>query len=295
MKKSMIALALAGAFTMPAFAQTSSSDATGAPPATTAEPAGPHTLTGNMTIATSYRFRGIDQTFGKPALQGGIDYSHESGIYVGNWNSNVSSGAGFPEGNLEMDFYGGWKTTFAEDFGLDIGGIYYYYPGSNSSILSGTNAKNTGANSSGTVNNGELYIGASWKFVSLKYSYAVTDYFSLPDSKGSSYLDLSANYDLGNGWGIQAHVGHLYASKYKYNTSGTGSQDISYTDWKLGVTKDFSGWLVGLAYVDTNAKGDCGTGEFYCFYNSLDANGGFGSKTKDAGRGIGVLSVTKTF
>jgi len=293
MKKSMIALALAGAFAMPAFAQTSSSDATGAPPATAAEPAGPHTLTGNMTIASSYRFRGIDQTFGKPALQGGIDYSHESGIYVGNWNSNVNSGAGFPEGNLEMDFYGGWKTTFANDFGLDLGAIYYYYPGSNSSPLSYTNAKNLGASSSGTVNNGELYIGASWKFISLKYSYAVTDYFSLPDSKGTSYLDLSANYDLGDGWGIQAHVGHLYSTQYKYNT--TGSQDIAYTDWKLGVTKDISGWLIGLAYVDTNAKGDCSNGEFYCFSNSLNANGSLGSKTNNAGRGVGVLSVTKTF
>jgi uncharacterized protein (TIGR02001 family) len=77
---------------------------------------------------SSYRFRGIDQTYGQPALQGGIDYSHESGIYVGNWNSNVNSGAGFAEGNLEMDFYGGWKKSFG-DFGLDLGAIYYYYPG----------------------------------------------------------------------------------------------------------------------------------------------------------------------
>lgn len=292
MKKSMIALALAGAFTMPAFAQTSSSDATGAPPATTAEPAGPHTLTGNMTIATSYRFRGIDQTYNKPALQGGIDYSHESGIYVGNWNSNVNSGAGFPEGNLEMDFYGGWKKSFG-DFGLDLGGIYYYYPGSESSYFGSPNSKDAGATNSGSVHNGELYVGASWKFISLKYNYAVTDYFSLPDSKGTSYLDLSANYDLGDGWGIQAHVGHLYASKFKYAYT-TGSDDISYTDWKLGVTKDIGGWLIGLAYVDTNAKGDCGKAEFYCFANSWNASG-LGGKTRDAGRAVGVLSVTKTF
>ena len=293
MKKSLIALALAGAFVVPAFAQTSSSDATGAPPAAAAEPAGPHTLTGNMTIASSYRFRGIDQTFNKPALQGGIDYSHESGIYVGNWNSNVNSGAGFPEGNLEMDFYGGWKTTFANDFGLDLGAIYYYYPGSSASGLSFSNSKSLTDSASGTVNNGEIYIGASWKFVSLKYNYAVTDYFSLPDSKGTGYLDLSANYDLGDGWGIQAHVGHLYASKYKY-AGTTGSNDISYTDWKLGVTKDISGWLIGLAYVDTNAKGNCGSAEFYCFANSWNSSG-LGSKTRDAGGAIAVLSVTKTF
>lgn len=81
-------------------------------------------LTGNMTLITDYRFRGISQTYSKPALQGGIDYAHSSGFYVGNWNSNVSEGAGFPGGNLEMDFYGGWKKTWG-DFGLDIGAIYY--------------------------------------------------------------------------------------------------------------------------------------------------------------------------
>ena len=290
MNKSLIALPLAGAFAVPAFAPT-------APAAeAAAEPASPHTLTGNLGLFSSYRFRGIDQTFGKPALQGGIDYSHESGIYAGNWNSNVSSGAGFAEGNLEMDFYGGWKKTFG-DFGLDLGGIYYYYPGSNASPLSYTNRKDPGASSSGTVDNGELYIGLSWKFISLKYSYGVTDYFSLPDSKGSSYLDLSANYDLGDGWGIQAHAGHLYASKYKY-AGATGSDNINYTDWKLGVTKDLGGWLVGLAYVDTNAKGNCSSAEFYCFANSISYSNGvssFGGKTKDAGRGIGVLSVSRTF
>ena len=160
MKKSLIALSLAAAFAAPAFAQTA------APAAEAA--ASPHTLTGNVGLFSSYRFRGIDQTAGKPALQGGFDYSHASGIYVGNWNSNVSSGAGFPEANLEMDFYGGYKMAFG-DFGIDVGGIYYYYPGSDAPPLSGSNAKNVCRTTSGTVNNGESYIGASWKMLSLKY------------------------------------------------------------------------------------------------------------------------------
>ena len=87
-----------------------------------------HSLTGNLGLFSSYRFRGIDQTFGKPALQGGVDYAHASGIYVGNWNSNVNSGAGFATGNLDMDFYGGYKMGFC-DFGSYVGGIYDYYPG----------------------------------------------------------------------------------------------------------------------------------------------------------------------
>ena len=287
MNKSLIALALVGAFAVPAFAQTA------APAAPAVEPASDHTFTANVGLFSSYRFRGIDQTFGQPALQGGFDYSHSSGFYLGNWNSNVNSGAGFPEGNLEMDFYGGWKTTFAEDFGLDVGALYYYYPGSNAAPLSGTNAKNLGAMSSGAVDNFELYVAGSWKFLSLKYNYSFTDYFSLPDSKGSSYLDLTANVPVGDGWSIVGHVGQLFSS-YKY-AGTTADQSIEYTDWKLGVTKDISGWLIGASYIGTNAAGNCGNAEFYCFSNSLNANGQTGSKTKDAGRGIGVISISRTF
>jgi len=254
MKKSLIALALVGVFAVPAFAEE-------------AAPTPEHTLTGNLGLFTSYRFRGIDQTFGKPALQGGFDYSHSSGIYPGNWNSNVSQTAGYPDGNLEMDFYGGYKTTFG-DFGLDVGGLYYYYPGSRGQTL-GLNR--------GAVDNGELYIAGTWKFLTLKYSYAVTDYFSLPDSDGSSYLELNAAYDLGNGWGINGHAGHLWLKNYSVG---------DYTDWKLGVTKDIGGFVIGLSYVDTNAD--------KTFYTSSAAMHS-GGDTKNLGRATAVLSVSKTF
>ena len=281
MKKSLIALSLIGAFAAPAAVQV----------AAAAEEASPHTITGNMTLATSYRFRGIDQTYGKPTLQGGIDYSHASGLYLGNWNSNVSSGAGFPDGNLEMDFYGGYRTSFG-DIGLDVGAIYYYYPGSDGGVLD-TRADD------GPVTNKEIYVGASWKFISVKYSYSVDDYFSLrgtannagKSTSGTSYLETNLNYDLGNGWGVNGHIGRLYAKNIKNG---------DYTDWKLGVTKDVSGWIVGLSYVDTNADGNCKkTFQPYCFSSSnSDVNGALvtnASKTKDAGRGIAILSVSKSF
>lgn len=280
MHKTIIAAALAASCVAPTFAET-------------AAPASEHTITGNLGLFSSYRFRGIDQTFGRPALQGGFDYSQSSGFYLGNWNSNVSSGAGYPDGNLEMDFYGGYKTSFG-DFGVDVGGLYYYYPGSDARPLSGTNAKHPGKTASGTVHNGEVYVAGSWKFLTLKYSYAVTDYFMVPETQGSGYLDLSANYDLGNGWGVNGHVGHLYMKDFRY-AGTTGDPSGSYTDWKVGVTKDVNGWVFGAAYVGTNANGDCGKAEFYCFSNSLNGAGTLGSKTKDAGRGIAVLSVSKTF
>lgn len=275
MKKTIIVSVLFAALAAPAVAQTAT------PAAPEASPVPEHTLTANVGLFSSYRFRGIDQAFGKPALQGGFDYAHASGFYVGNWNSNVSAGAGFPSGNLEMDFYGGYKTSFG-DFGLDVGALYYYYPGSDAGVGKAFSPANnrTGQVHSGSVDNKEIYIGGSWKFISLKYSHSVGDYFSAPDTRNSGYLDLSANYDLGDGWGINGHLGRL---KFR------NMDKADYIDWKVGVTKDISGWVLAASYIGTNAKGDCGKGEFYCFSNSG------GTSTKDAGKGIAVLSVSRTF
>ncbi len=292
MKTRIAATLLGTALCLPVAAQTASPEAAVAPPTETPE----HTLTANLGLFSSYRFRGIDQSFGKPALQGGVDYAHASGFYAGNWNSNVSSGAGFPDGNLEMDFYAGYKKAFG-DFGLDLGGIVYYYPGSEGKVLG------VGA-SSGAVTNKELYIGGSWKFIALKYSYSIDDYFGLrgwdatgastgKSTKGTGYLDLSANYDLGDGWGINAHVGRL---NLKNGYKG------DYTDWKVGVTKDVGGWVFAASYIDTNAAGNCSGAssyQFYCFTNknSESASGTLetGSHSKDAGRGIAVVSLSRTF
>jgi len=266
-----LALAASASASAPAIAQQAAAAATPPPPP----------VTGNMTLVSEYRFRGIDQTFGKPAIQGGFDYSHESGIYLGNWNSNVSQGAGYPSGNIEMDFYGGYKHAFG-DFGIDVGAIYYYYPGSDASLLGAANPHSTKTNS-GTVHNIEGYIGASWKWLSFKWSHAFSDYFLLPDTSGANYYDLSATYDLGSGWGVNGHVGRLSVSSYS---------EIDYTDYKVGVTKDLSGWVFGATYVGTNAKGDCPFNAItspYCFPNSS------GTHTKDAGRATVVLSVGKTF
>ncbi|HSA68341.1 MAG TPA: TorF family putative porin, partial [Burkholderiales bacterium] len=112
MRKSILTLSVAAALSAPMLVAAQSAPAPRSP------------VTGNIALVSEYRFRGIDQTFGEPALQGGFDYAHSSGVYLGNWNSNV--GALFNGANLEMDFYGGWRKSFG-DFGLDVGAIYYYY------------------------------------------------------------------------------------------------------------------------------------------------------------------------
>jgi uncharacterized protein (TIGR02001 family) len=241
------------------------------------QPASEHTFTGNVSLVSEYRFRGISQTFKKPAIQGGFDYAHASGLYIGNWNSNVS-GAQFPQGGgIEMDVYGGYKFEPVKDVTADIGLLYYYYPGAR---VAGTGEK---------FDNAEIYFGASYKWFSAKYSYGLTDYFGLKnetagayaftalptrgDSKGSGYLDLNANFEIAPKTVLALHAGHQTVEHYG---------ELSYTDYKIGVTRDYGFATVGLAIVGTDAD------KAYYKVNN-------GSKTKETGSTTAVLSLSKTF
>ncbi len=226
------------------------------------------TLTGNANLYSDYRFRGFTQTGYKPAFQGGFDLSHESGFYIGNWNSNVQQGL-YRGASLEMDFYGGYKYTFLEDFTLDVGGYYYFYP----------TKRDSGGSYAGyskKADQGEAYVGLSWKTFSVKYWYGLTNFFGLGDSfqggpevdtSGSGYVDLNGTYDLGDGWGVLGHAGWQYIHNNNQFTDTDGNTlSRSVWDWKVGVTKDLSGWILGLGAVGTTKHKYFGT-------SSLEAGG----------------------
>ena len=271
-QKTAIALAASGLFATAAFAQTAPAAAPEAPEVSP--------ITANVTVTNDYRYRGITQSNYKPAIQGGFDYAHESGLYIGNWNSSISwigdgnTGTSAP---IEMDFYGGFKKEFiGEGFASDFGVLQYYYPmsGFKSSYMLNPNST-------------ELYAAQNFTFGPVtgfvKFSYAVTNLFGTPNSQGSYYPDLTVNYDTGF-WGITAngHVGYQYvAGQPNASNMGQPVPNISYTDWKLGLTKDFGGGLaLSAAYVSTNANP-----QFYYTNPQISS----------AGRGGAVVGLTKTF
>ncbi|HET9415734.1 MAG TPA: TorF family putative porin [Pseudolabrys sp.] len=208
-----------------------------------AAPASPHTITGNIGFYSQYIFRGLNQTDGDPALQGGLDYSHTSGFYLGTWASNVSwlrdFGAYTGGASLEWDFYGGMKGTFGKsDFGWDVGLLNYYYPGT---VAPGVTKANTL----------EAYGAVTWKWLSAKYSYSIENTFGVPNSDGTWYLDLSANFPVTDKFSVQAHYG---MQEFNGDTAGVSNDSFaSYKDWKIGATyalpKDFT---VGAFYTDTD-------------------------------------------
>jgi uncharacterized protein (TIGR02001 family) len=258
-KRSPILLSLLTVASLSAQAQTAAAPAA-------AEVKSDWTITGNAGVFSDYRFRGISQTNKKPAFQGGFDIGHASGFYVGNWNSNIDSSF-FNGANLEMDFYGGYKLS-AGPVALDFGALYYYYPGS-------------GAGGTFRINNTELYASAGYGPVSVKYSHAISDFFGIDDSKNSWYLEGNGSYEVASGLSIVGHVGY---QKLKRNARivemGSSSLTDSITDWKVGVTYDLSGFLLGAAYVGTNR----------------DLTGGTASLTnRNISNGTVVVSVSKSF
>lgn len=220
-----------------------------------------HTFSANVSVATDYRYRGLMQTNRRPAIQGGFDYSHASGFYLGNWNSNISwlgDSNAEVSAPIEMDFCGGYKGMIGTDWSYDIGVLQYFYPGD---YPAGYTRPYTS----------DVYAGLGYGPMTLKYSYAPTNLFGFAGSKHSWYIDLSANLPL-DVWGLtlNTHVGYQKVQV----------ANASYVDWKIGLTKGLGkGFALAVAYIDTNAD--------KAVYTK--------AKGRYMGRGTAWASLSKTF
>ena len=264
-------------------------------------------LTANVGFASQYIFRGLTQTNGKPAVQGGVDYAHSSGFYVGTWLSNISwyaqqnAGtvaapvplsspglAGAPylpnktnSARLELDLYAGLKNQFAGNWSYDLGAIRYHYPGTFDNVGAYRRPETT-----------ELYGAVGYRWFALKYSRVVSPYtFSTNDAKGAAYLDLSANVPVGeSGFNLQLHAGRQTypgnANFQYFGNSGGNNSFYGYTDYKLGVTKDWAGLTFGAALTRADTKATAPDGQTTVYRNASGTNIG-GSRL--------ALTISRTF
>jgi uncharacterized protein (TIGR02001 family) len=182
----------------------------------------------NAGVVTDYRYRGVSQTQLKPALQAGVDYSN-GGFYLGAWGSTIKwiKKAG-GDADVELDLYGGYKGEITKGLGFDVGLLAYVYP---------SNDLPTDADTQ------ELYGALTYGPVTLKYSHALSNLFGVPDSKNSYYADLSASFEVYDGWSLAPHVGY---QKVKNGTS--------YTDYSLTASKAFGALVPSIAIVGTDLK-----------------------------------------
>ena len=247
-------------------------------------------LSGTVTLAGDYRFRGLSQTYKQPAIQGGVEFAAASGAYVGGWGSNVSGNQFLNGGSLELDLYGGYRLTSGKR-GLDVGVQYYWYPGARYNIDPGDRYNTT-----------EVYFGARYEQFSAKYSHAFTNLFGMKtgtiggycglaadgtaatsdclgtgSSKGSGYVDLGAAFDVIVGVSLAVHYGYQYVRNYS---------QLSYADYKLGLSRQFGGVTLGAAAVGTDAER-----RFYRFTPTTAGS----RETADVGKLGVVLSASKAF
>ena len=250
----------------------------------------PSPLTGNLTFVGDYRFRGVSQTYTQPAVQAGVDYTSNIGAYAGTWGSNVSGNQFLNGASLELDLYGGYRWELGK-LGFDLGGQYYWYPSARYNIDPGDQ-----------YNTAEVYLSTRFRQVSAKYSLAVTDLFGMKtgtiggycginsdgtpaaasclgtgSTKGSGYLDLAASFNVVSGINLGLHYGYQSVSNYP---------ELSYSDFKLGVSRQFGAFTLGAAAVGTNAETR--------FYRYTPTTPGSQETADVAGTGI-VLSASKAF
>jgi uncharacterized protein (TIGR02001 family) len=180
----------------------------------------------NASLTSDYRYRGISQTRLKPAVQGGVDYA-AGAFYVGAWGSTIKwiKDAG-GDADVELDLYGGYKTEIAKGLTVDVGLLQYYYPSHDLAV---------------SPNTLEAYGALTFGPATLKVSRSFKNLFGFADSKGSMYYDLTATFDLGDGWSVTPHIGRQTVKN---------NRDFSYTDASLMVNKSIDALTLSAGVVD---------------------------------------------
>ena len=160
----------------------------------------------NIGVTSNYMWRGMTQTQDDPAIQGGLDYSHDSGVYVGTWASNSKFAN---DSGTELDLYAGYKKELKGGMSYDVGVIKYAYPDDNSLDFT------------------ELYAKAGYKGVGAEVDYTL----GKEGNQGKEhdlYYALGYTGELKNDWSYGAKVG-----RYDFKEAAIGD----YTHGQVSVTK----------------------------------------------------------
>ena len=192
------------------------------------------TTTGNVAFTSDYVFRGISQTGGHTALQGGFDVAHTSGLSAGVWASNISWA---PSTSLEVDLYANYGFSLSKDFSASVGYLAYVYEGNSS------------------LNTGEINASVSAYGFTAKLSHAVTDYFGIAGS-GTQYYELNYAYEVAaiKGLSLALHYGVTDGKNAASNDK----------DYAIGLSYPVAGFTGTVSYSN-------GSGTFAGTYEGITA------------------------
>jgi uncharacterized protein (TIGR02001 family) len=204
------------------------------------------TMSGNVALTSDYQFRGITQTDEDPAVQGGFDVEHSSGLYAGVWASNVDFEIQtVDDAQLELDVYAGFSGSMTDKLGFDVGVLDYNYPGADGSLK---------------YDFTEVYGSLSYDFGPAAVTVGVNvsnDYFA--GSGDSTWTYASLDIPLQNDFALAASYGDMSID----DNATWGTPD--YNAWTLGISKELAGFGFDLTYSDTDlSKTECFGGSDWC-------------------------------
>ncbi len=192
-------------------------------------------------FTTDYVLRGISQSNNSGAVQGYIEprfiINDMFTVYVGIWGSSLWTGYA----NAEFDYYGGVRLTLG-NFGLDVGYVYYDYPGGV-------------PNGAGSF--GEFYAKPSYKFNDWLTVGAIldggnnfNDGLGIVGSKTAYYYSVNATIGLpflSLPWGVTAAI-NPEIGRQVFDCTGC----IDYTYWDVGLVLNYKAATLDLRYWDTD-------------------------------------------
>ena len=180
-------------------------------------------VSSTIALASDYDFRGITQTARDPALSASLDWSAESGFYLGAWASNVDFGDG-TDADVEIDGLLGFRGSINDDTSYDIGAVYYYFSGDGDDVPFG-----------------ELYAGLGYKAVSTKLWFA-PDFGNSGES--AYYLEANGTIPLPSDFGLTLHAGYSDGDYWDLANDG------GYFDYSIGLTKSIGNFSLALKWID---------------------------------------------
>lgn len=240
------------------------------------------TTSGNLALVSDYVFRGLTQTWGQPALQGGANFD-AGGFDAGFWGSSVNA-RGYPGGGGELDLSASYGRGFGQGFSWRAGLYGYLYPGAN---------LDRAGLPTQSLDTGEANLALGWRWLTLKYNRALTGYFGAGpaagfgrSSRGTGYLQLDAGFTLDPQWTLSLHAGHTHYTTVLATPLPDGARNPDYSDYGATLVRRLDAhWALGASLTHaTNAA------YYRAMASDLDA-----SDTLDVGGTRGVVMLQGTF
>lgn len=186
-------------------------------------------LSASATLTSEYIYRGLAMSDGKPALQLGLDYAHDSGLFVGAWGSTIDLESPVSQRDYELDYYAGYHHRFQAPLTTTVTLLRYTYPGQKGIH---------------DYDYTEFLLSATWRehyAIELGYTNDLNGHDTT-----SRHWEFQVQWPVASAWVVGAALG-------RNDLSDAGASKYYY--WDVGASARFSRLIVDLRWFDNEEPG----------------------------------------